>query len=291
MVASSLATLLLVGVLSFWRELSFNRPLLVLFLVLDIVLVDARRASAIRKYLETIWAAGVGVRRSSSSAPGTLGRALADKLLDHPATGLKPIGFADDDPAKRDGDYRGARGPRDDGRGAEAPRRARGRHGVPRAPGRGAPHDARDPQGRRERDGRPARRARPLPVRHVQGRRRGLRRAAGHQPHADAARGLELAREAVDGRRALGARPRRRSRCSFAVHRARDLDRGPRPGLLRAGAHGPRRPALPDAQVPLDARGRRGRDRRALGAGERPAAHARRARSCAARRSTSCRSS
>ncbi len=104
--AVSLATLLLVGLLSFWRELSFNRPLLVLFLFLDILFVSLARFG-IRKYLETIWAAGVGVRRALIVGAGETGRALADKLLDNPATGLKPIGFADDDPKKRLDGYRG----------------------------------------------------------------------------------------------------------------------------------------------------------------------------------------
>ena len=99
-VAVSLATLLLVGLLSFWRAYSFNRPLLVLFLFLDILLVSLTRFG-IRKYLETIWAAGVGVRRALIVGAGHTGMAIADKLLDHPATGLKPIGFADDDPAKQ----------------------------------------------------------------------------------------------------------------------------------------------------------------------------------------------
>jgi Undecaprenyl-phosphate glucose phosphotransferase len=78
----------------------------VLFLFLDIFLVSLQRY-AIRKYLETIWAAGVGVRRALIVGAGEAGHALADKLLDHPATGLKPIGFADDDPKKRLDGYRG----------------------------------------------------------------------------------------------------------------------------------------------------------------------------------------
>jgi Undecaprenyl-phosphate glucose phosphotransferase len=105
-VAVSLATLLLVGLLSFWRAYSFNRPLLILYLLLDIVFVSLARFG-IRKYLETIWSAGVGVRRALVVGAGHAGRALADKLLDHPATGLKPIGFADDDPVKRFDGYRG----------------------------------------------------------------------------------------------------------------------------------------------------------------------------------------
>ena len=105
-VGVSLSTLMLIGILSFWRGLSFNRPLLILFLFLDILFVSICRFG-IRKYLETIWAQGVGVRRALIVGAGHAGCALADKLLDHPATGVKPIGFSDDDPVKANEPYRG----------------------------------------------------------------------------------------------------------------------------------------------------------------------------------------
>ncbi len=105
-VAVALGTILLVGLLSFWRTFSFNRPLLVVFLALDILIVCAARFG-IHRYLEIVWASGIGVRRALVVGAGHAGKALADKLLEHPATGLKPIGFVDDDPAKRDADYRG----------------------------------------------------------------------------------------------------------------------------------------------------------------------------------------
>ncbi|HEX2757018.1 MAG TPA: undecaprenyl-phosphate glucose phosphotransferase [Thermoanaerobaculia bacterium] len=106
-VAASLGTILLVGLLSFWRGFTFtSRHLLVLFLFLDIFFVSLVRFG-IRKYLETLWSTGAGVRRTLIVGAGHAGRALADKLLDHPATGLKPVGFADDDPLKRVGGYRG----------------------------------------------------------------------------------------------------------------------------------------------------------------------------------------
>ncbi|MFI5181234.1 MAG: undecaprenyl-phosphate glucose phosphotransferase [Thermoanaerobaculia bacterium] len=104
-VAVALGTILLVGVLSFWRTLSFSRPLLVVFLVLDILFAGAVRFG-IHRYLEIVWASGIGVRRALIVGAGRAGRALADKLLDHKATGVKPIGFADDDPGKRATDYR-----------------------------------------------------------------------------------------------------------------------------------------------------------------------------------------
>jgi len=106
-VAASLGTILLVGLLSFWRGFTYtSRQLLVLFLFLDVFLVSFVRFG-IRKYLETMWSTGTGVRRTLIVGAGHTGRTLADKLLDHPATGLKPVGFADDDPAKRTGGYRG----------------------------------------------------------------------------------------------------------------------------------------------------------------------------------------
>ncbi|MGZ5430717.1 MAG: nucleoside-diphosphate sugar epimerase/dehydratase, partial [Thermoanaerobaculia bacterium] len=106
-VAASLGTILLVGLLSFWRGFTYtSRQLLVLFLFLDVFFVSLVRFG-IRKYLETLWSTGAGVRRTLIVGAGHAGRALADKLLDHPATGLKPVGFADDDPLKRVGGYRG----------------------------------------------------------------------------------------------------------------------------------------------------------------------------------------
>jgi Undecaprenyl-phosphate glucose phosphotransferase len=106
-VAASLGTILLVGLLSFWRGFTYtSRQLLVLFLFLDVLFVSLVRFG-IRKYLETMWSTGAGVRRTLIVGAGHTGRALADKLLDHPATGLKPVGFADDDPAKRTEGYRG----------------------------------------------------------------------------------------------------------------------------------------------------------------------------------------
>ena len=106
-VAASLGTILLVGLLSFWRGFTFtSRQMLVLFLFLDVLFVSLVRFG-IRKYLEMMWSTGAGVRRTLIVGAGHTGRALADKLLDHPATGLKPVGFADDDPTKRNEGYRG----------------------------------------------------------------------------------------------------------------------------------------------------------------------------------------
>ena len=87
LIASSLATLLLVGLLSFSRAFSLPRTLLVLFLGLDVLFVSLGRFG-IWRYLEKVWSAGVGVRRALVVGAGEAGRAVADKLLDHPAAGI-----------------------------------------------------------------------------------------------------------------------------------------------------------------------------------------------------------
>ncbi|MCC6130245.1 MAG: undecaprenyl-phosphate glucose phosphotransferase [Acidobacteria bacterium] len=104
-VAVSLSGLMLAGLLSFWRAFSFNRPLFLMFLALDVILVGLARFG-IRKYLEEMWSHGIGLRRVLIAGAGELGKQLADKLLDHPASGMKPVGFADDDLGKRSFKYR-----------------------------------------------------------------------------------------------------------------------------------------------------------------------------------------
>jgi Undecaprenyl-phosphate glucose phosphotransferase len=63
--------------------------------------------TAIRRYLEEAWRHGYGVRRVLVVGAGRLGRAVVDKLADHPEAGLRSVGFVDDDPAKRAMSYRG----------------------------------------------------------------------------------------------------------------------------------------------------------------------------------------
>jgi len=105
-VATSLATLLLSGLATFYRGFSYSRLVLVLFLGLDVLLVFAGR-TAIRRYLEEAWRHGVNVRRVLVVGAGRLGRALVDKFLEHPEAGMRAAGFADDAPEKIGTDYRG----------------------------------------------------------------------------------------------------------------------------------------------------------------------------------------
>ncbi len=68
------------------------------FFALDVLFVFAGR-TAIRRYLEEAWRHGVGVRHVLVVGAGRLGRALVEKLLEHPEAGLRAVGFVDDAPA------------------------------------------------------------------------------------------------------------------------------------------------------------------------------------------------
>jgi exopolysaccharide biosynthesis polyprenyl glycosylphosphotransferase len=105
-VATALATLLLAGLATFYRGFSYSRLVLLFFFALDVLFVFAGR-TAIRRYLEEAWRHGVGVRRVLVVGAGRLGRAVVDKFLEHPEAGLRAVGFADDDPAKRETSHRG----------------------------------------------------------------------------------------------------------------------------------------------------------------------------------------
>ncbi|HEY1433781.1 MAG TPA: undecaprenyl-phosphate glucose phosphotransferase [Thermoanaerobaculia bacterium] len=100
LVATGLATLLLAGLATFYRGFSYSRAVLVLFFGLDVFLVFAGR-TAIRRYLEEAWRHGVGVRLVLVVGAGRLGRAVVEKLHEHPETGLRAIGFVDDAPEKQ----------------------------------------------------------------------------------------------------------------------------------------------------------------------------------------------
>ena len=104
--ATGLATLLLIGIANFTRGFSYSRLVLMLFFCADVLFVFAGR-TAIRRYFEEAWRHGVGVRRVLVVGAGRLGRAVIDKLLEHPEAGLRAVGTIDDDPAKRTESYRG----------------------------------------------------------------------------------------------------------------------------------------------------------------------------------------
>ncbi len=107
LVATGLATLLLAGLATFYRGFSYSRAVLVMFFALDVVFVFAGR-TAIRRYLEEAWRHGVGVRHVLVVGAGRLGRAVVEKLHEHPEAGLRAIGFVDDAPEKAGTEYLGA---------------------------------------------------------------------------------------------------------------------------------------------------------------------------------------
>jgi len=106
LVATALATLLLIGIATFSRGFDYSRAVLVLFFVSDVLFVFAGR-TAIRRYLEEAWRHGYGVRRVLVVGAGRLGRAVVDKLAEHPESGLRSVGFVDDDAEKLGASYRG----------------------------------------------------------------------------------------------------------------------------------------------------------------------------------------
>ncbi len=105
--ATGLATLLLAGLATFYRGFSYSRAVFLMFFCLDVVFVFAGR-TAIRRYLEEAWRHGVGVRHVLVVGAGRLGRAVVEKLHEHPEAGLRAIGFVDDAPEKLGTEYLGA---------------------------------------------------------------------------------------------------------------------------------------------------------------------------------------
>jgi exopolysaccharide biosynthesis polyprenyl glycosylphosphotransferase len=108
LVATGLATLLLTGLATFYRGFSYSRLVLVLFFVADVLFVFAGR-TAIRRYLEEAWRHGFGVRHVLVVGAGRLGRAVIDKLAEHPEAGLRAVAMLDDDPQRLGELYRGIR--------------------------------------------------------------------------------------------------------------------------------------------------------------------------------------
>ncbi len=106
LVATGLATLLLTALATLYRGFSYSRLVLALFFFADVLFVFAGR-TAIRRYLEEAWRHGVGVRQVLIVGAGRLGRAVIDKLAEHPEAGLRAVATVDDDRSKHGSQYRG----------------------------------------------------------------------------------------------------------------------------------------------------------------------------------------
>jgi Undecaprenyl-phosphate glucose phosphotransferase len=77
-----------------------------MFLVLNVVLTYSSRA-LVREALQRRWRRGIGLKRVLIAGAGDLGRAVADKLIEHRDLGYRIVGFIDDRAA---GDHIGYRG-------------------------------------------------------------------------------------------------------------------------------------------------------------------------------------
>jgi Undecaprenyl-phosphate glucose phosphotransferase len=84
----------------------YSQLVLGLFVVFDIVLLALVR-SFIRRQREVRWRRGVGLRNILIAGAGQLGRAVADKFIDHQELGFRVVGFLDD---RLRGEFAGHRG-------------------------------------------------------------------------------------------------------------------------------------------------------------------------------------
>jgi Undecaprenyl-phosphate glucose phosphotransferase len=78
------------------EEWEYSRAALALFVVLDLVAINASRA-ALRRWLRRRYAAGENVKRVLVAGAGELGRRVADTLLAHRDLGYRVVGFLDDE--------------------------------------------------------------------------------------------------------------------------------------------------------------------------------------------------
>ena len=97
-VAVALATLVLNAGLAFYRDFTYSRLTLVLFAVLDVVVVVVARAG-FWSVMARVWSSRRRERALIAGA-GELGRMVAEKLQLHRELGLDVVGFLDDDPGK-----------------------------------------------------------------------------------------------------------------------------------------------------------------------------------------------
>jgi exopolysaccharide biosynthesis polyprenyl glycosylphosphotransferase len=98
-VAVTLSTLVLAAGLQFYRDFTYSRLTIGLFVVLDIVLVVAARA-AFWRAMARVWRSTRRRQRAVIAGAGELGRMVAEKLALHREVGLDVVGFLDDDPGK-----------------------------------------------------------------------------------------------------------------------------------------------------------------------------------------------
>jgi Undecaprenyl-phosphate glucose phosphotransferase len=93
----TLAVIVLLGLLFFFRPSSYSRVVVVLFVVLDIGLLTGSRL-VLRSILKQLRRRGYNQRQVVIAGAGQLGQTLLEKFEDHPGLGFEVVGFVDDDP-------------------------------------------------------------------------------------------------------------------------------------------------------------------------------------------------
>jgi exopolysaccharide biosynthesis polyprenyl glycosylphosphotransferase len=105
-VAVVIGTLVLNAGLAFYRDFTYSRLVLALFVVLDAGFVAIGRA-LYWGVMARVWASSRHRQRALVAGAGELGRMVAEKLGQHRELGLDVVGFLDDDPGKAHGSFGG----------------------------------------------------------------------------------------------------------------------------------------------------------------------------------------
>jgi len=105
-VAVVIGTLVLNAGLAFYRDFTYSRVVLALFVILDVALVVVGRM-LFWSAMARVWASSRHRQRALVAGAGVLGRMVAEKLVKHRELGLDVVGFLDDDPGKLQSDFDG----------------------------------------------------------------------------------------------------------------------------------------------------------------------------------------
>jgi len=101
-VAATLGTILVTGLLSFYRDYTYSRVVLTFFLALNVTFLAFGRF-CLRAYLERLWLRGEHVRRVLIAGSGELARAVGERIFEHRELGLEVAGYVDDEAPPPDG--------------------------------------------------------------------------------------------------------------------------------------------------------------------------------------------
>jgi exopolysaccharide biosynthesis polyprenyl glycosylphosphotransferase len=94
--AAILGTIVVMGLLSFYRDYTYSRVVLAFFIPLDVFLVVLGRW-LLRAWLERLFLRGQYVRRVLLAGCGDLAQAVAERVFAHRELGLELVGWVDED--------------------------------------------------------------------------------------------------------------------------------------------------------------------------------------------------